>query len=84
MSRRIMETATFIIGISQGHDIEFIIGSIPGLDSVEQRQFHAGKIPIDVCWPTVTLLVQGTRQQCLVIFNALAGVLDEPEYSDEE
>lgn len=79
-----METATFIIGISQGHDIEFIIGSVPGLDSVEQRQFQVGKIPNDVSWPTTTLTVKGTRQQCLVIFNALAGVLDEPEFSDEE
>ena len=79
-----LETATFIIGISQGHDIEFIIGSVPGEDSVEQRQLFAGEIPEDIVWPTVTLSVQGTRQQSIVIFNALSNELDEPPFSDDE
>lgn len=78
-----MEESSFIVGISQGHDIEFVIASLPGLDSAEQLQFSAGKIPLDISWPTVSLRVQGTRQQCIIIFNALVSGL-EPEFSDEE
>ena len=80
-----MELSTFIIGISQTHDIEFVIASMPPPSGeVEYHQFHAGKIPSDVTWPTVSLQVRGTRGQCIVIFNALTTPLDEPEYSDEE
>ncbi len=80
-----MEEATFIIGISQTHDIEFVIGSIPPMSGeVEYHQFNAGKIPLDVSWPTVTMNVHGTREQCIVIFNSLVASLDEPEYSDDE
>jgi len=80
-----MEEATFIIGISQSHDIEFVVASIPGgIDTVEQQQFSAGEIPLDVSWPTIPMRVQGTRQQCLVIYNALVSGLNEPEFSDTE
>jgi len=82
-----MGTATFIIGISQGHDIEFIWASIPPESGcAEYEQFNVGETPKDVNWPTVTLRVQGTREQCIVIFSALASACDEdePEYSDDE
>ena len=81
-----MEEATFIIGISQGHDIEFIVGSMPSDDSVEQGQFSVGDVPKDVMWSTTVVRVRGTRQQCVVVFNALASAFDEcePEFRDDE
>ena len=81
----IQEEATFIVGISQGHDIKFVVASIPAESGcVEQKHFVAGEVSKDLGWPTLTLTVRGTRQQSLIIFNALASQLDEPEFSDEE